>query len=85
MSDLDLQNQTGRSQMMQGQRHQQVFADQTNITQVTVSVTGMSGVMTDASEQPQIDILDPSAGVQLTEEELYQIRQKPFMNPNLPR
>jgi hypothetical protein len=82
MSELDLQNHTGRNQMQGGQR---VFADQTNITQVTVSVTGMSGVMTDASEQPQVDILDPSAGVHLTEDELYQIRQKPFMNANLPR
>jgi hypothetical protein len=28
--------------------------------------------------------MDPSAGIALTDEELYVIRQKPFMNQNLP-
>lgn len=44
----------------------------------------MSG-STAAQSIDQVDYLDPSANLYLTEEEYQAIREQPFMNPELPR
>lgn len=55
-----------------------VFTDQTNLAKV--GTTAMSNSTATGSEH--VDILDPSANVQLTEQELNEIYSRPFMNPD---